>query len=116
MVQHLRDEVTALLVIAGVLVLLGRECVFPCHHWLLSRGRCASRLAHHAFLLPHGLHLLVIERIPVLQSQLGVLLDLIRVLFRFQTDDIELAILFVVDFSLVESQAIVPIARKMGLR
>lgn len=116
MVQHLGSEVTALLVVARVLPLLRRVRVLPRDVPLQTAVGPVPGALPGRLVVPYHLHLLVVERVFVFEGELGVLLDLVGHFLWFQADDVELAVLLIVYFSLVECQAAVAVAREVRMR
>lgn len=116
MVKHLRCEISAILIVIRILTLLRSKCMFPSHSALIMRRQRPipnSTMTH--LIIPHLLHLLIIIIILIFKCEFRVLLDLIRHLFRLQTDNVKFAVLFVVDLSLVKCQTIISVVGQIGL-
>lgn len=123
MVKHFGSEISPMLIIIRVLAFLRCKGMFPRHNrpfilvvmsWLrelLGITDCTAG----KFVVSHFLHFFVVVVVLVLQGKFGVLFYLIWNFFGFQTDDIELTILLVVNFTFIECQAIIPIAGKLRL-
>lgn len=102
MVQHLRKEISPLLIVAWPLPLLYFERIFPSNFFLFLRVSHWTRsvVVVDVLLMLHLLHFSVIVGILILESIFRVLLDGFVVFFRLQRNDVKICILLVVDIFL----------------
>lgn len=110
MVQHFRSEVPTILIITGILALLGHKSMLTRNDGLIMCWyRTISNLTMAQLVIPHLLHFLIVKIILIFEGEFRVLFDLVRHLFRFETDYIEFAVLLTIDLPLIKCQTIVPI-------
>lgn len=103
MIQHFRSEVSTVLIVIGVFALLRSKCVLASHNpILIAWRRRVSQCLRVGLSFTHHLHFFIVIIISIFQCQLWILLDSIGHLFGFETDNVKLAVLFIVDLSLIK--------------
>lgn len=111
-VEHFRSEVSALLVIARVLIILWHISMLPSHYWSITCIHwIVGRLTIYCLVFAHFLHFLVVICISIFQGKFWVLLYSIRHLFWLEAYYIEFAVLFAINIPFIKSQTVVSVAR-----